>query len=116
ELQAAIDRFQHHERSGRVRERDHALVNRRGQLEKLPPVASRPFPDDRRDSAQWTRCSPMDTVDQTFVELVQANPHLRPRVGNPDEMRSNRLIRTLEALKFRVTAPEPGIPEGIDGS
>ncbi|MGH7393499.1 MAG: xylulose 5-phosphate 3-epimerase, partial [Candidatus Rokuibacteriota bacterium] len=41
------------------------------------------------------------------------NPHLRPRVGNPDEMRSNRMLRTLEALKFRVTDPEEGIPESI---
>jgi phosphoketolase len=47
---------------------------------------------------------------------VQANPHLRPRVGNPDEMRSNRLLKTLELLKFRVTDPEPGIPEALDGA
>jgi phosphoketolase len=37
-------------------------------------------------------------------------------VGNPDEMRSNRLIQTLESLKFRVTDPEPGIPEDIHGA
>jgi len=37
-------------------------------------------------------------------------------VGNPDEMKSNRMLTTLERLKFRVTAPEPGIPEAIDGA
>lgn len=31
-------------------------------------------------------------------------------------MRSNRLIRTLETLKFRVTDPEPGIPESVQGA
>jgi phosphoketolase len=37
-------------------------------------------------------------------------------VGNPDEMRSNRMLRTLDALKFRVTDPEPGIPEDVHGA
>jgi phosphoketolase len=50
------------------------------------------------------------------IATVQANPHLRPRVGNPDEMRSNRLLRSLDALKFRVTDPEPDIPEDIYGA
>lgn len=58
----------------------------------------------------------MFAVDSMFLAAVQANPHLRPRVGNPDEMRSNRLIRTLEALKFRVTDPEPTVPEDIHGA
>jgi phosphoketolase len=60
--------------------------------------------------------SPMAAVDEGFLAVVRANPHLRPRVGNPDEMRSNRMLRTLEALKFRVTAPEPGVPESLDGA
>src|SRR5262245_64786642 len=58
----------------------------------------------------------MTAVDAGFLAAVRANPELRPRVGNPDEMRSNRMQRTLDALKFRVTAPEPGIPEAIDGA
>jgi phosphoketolase len=58
----------------------------------------------------------MAAVDGGFLAVVQANPGLRPRVGNPDEMRSNRMQRTLDALKFRVTAPEPGIPEAVDGA
>jgi phosphoketolase len=51
-----------------------------------------------------------------FAATVRANPHLRPRVGNPDEIRSNRLIETLELLKFRVTDPEPGVPESLHGA
>ncbi|MER3425573.1 MAG: hypothetical protein C4293_22400, partial [Nitrospiraceae bacterium] len=58
----------------------------------------------------------MVAVDESFAAIVQANPHLRPRVGNPDEMKSDRLIKTLASLKFRVTDPEPGIPEALDGA
>jgi len=116
ELRTALAKFQHHGHSDRVRERDHALVDRRATLEHLPPLEVRPVPSDRRDRSSWTRSSPMDAVDATFLAIVQANPHLRPRVGNPDEMKSNRLVRTLEALKFRVTDPEPDIPEDLHGA
>jgi len=116
ELGQATGKFQNHKVSGRPRERDHSLVDRSVQLREVPPVVSRPVPENRRDISQWTRTSPMYAVDAMFLATVKANPHLRPRVGNPDEMRSNRLVRTLEALKFRVTDPEPGIPEDIHGA
>ena len=58
----------------------------------------------------------MAAVDEGFLAVVQANSGLRPRVGNPDEMRSNRMLRTLENLKFRVTDPEEGIPEAVGGA
>ena len=51
----------------------------------------------------------MAAVDSMFTAIVRANAHLRPRVGNPDEMRSNRLLKTLEQLKFRVTDPEQSL-------
>jgi phosphoketolase len=85
-------------------------------LHRVPDLVTRSVPADRRDLSQWTRTSPMAAVDAMFIATVEANPHLRPRVGNPDEMRSNRLLRTLDRLKFRVTAPEPGIPEDIQGA
>ena len=116
ELNEQIGKFQHHEASSRPRERDHPLAHRDVKLEEVPHLVSRPVPADRLDFSQWTRSSPMHAVDAMFLATVQANPHLRPRVGNPDEMRSNRLLRTLDALKFRVTAPEPGIPEDIHGA
>lgn len=91
ELEEALGKLQRHQISGRPRERDHALAHRDVALRQVPQLVSRPVPEDRRDPATWTRTSPMHAVDAMFVAIVRANPHLRPRVGNPDEMRSNRL-------------------------
>ena len=55
-------------------------------------------------------------VNAYTAGAMQANPHLRPRVGNPDEMKSNRMHRTLDALKFRVAEPEPDIPKAVGGA
>ncbi len=101
ELKNAIDKFQHHEASGRPRERDHPLALREVRLREVPKPNFRSVPENRLDRSAWTRTSPMYAVDATFLATVQANPHLRPRVGNPDEMRSNRMQGTLDALKFR---------------
>jgi phosphoketolase len=57
----------------------------------------------------------MDGIDETFVAILDANPGLRPRLGNPDELRSNRMGRTLDRLKHRVIRPEPGIAESLQG-
>jgi phosphoketolase len=115
ELKEVVGRLQHHEASGRPRERDHPLAHREVKLQEVPSPEFRPVPRERRDPSTWTRTSPMAAVDAGFLAAVQANPHLRPRVGNPDEMRSNRMQRTLDALRFRVTAPEQGVPEAVDG-
>jgi len=116
ELGDAVSAVQQHKNAGRPLERDHALAHRSASVDEHPSppfrsvsVEGRPHPD------RWTRTSPMAAVDEVFTALVHANPHLRPRVGNPDEMRSNRLLKTLELLKFRVTDPEPGIPESVQG-
>jgi len=116
ELEEARLVLQHHDGSGRPRERDHPLARRDVRLRELPSTVAQPVPADRTDPAGWARTSPMDAVDETFLAIIVANPHLRPRVGNPDEMRSNRMQQTLDALKFRVTDPEPGIPEDIHGA
>lgn len=116
EIKESITEFQHHETSGRPKEREHPLAMRNVRLEEVPPLVSRPVPTDRCDVSKWPRSSPMHAVDDMFLATVKANPHLRPRVGNPDEMRSNRLIRTLEALNFRVTDPEPTLPEDVHGA
>jgi phosphoketolase len=115
ELGPAVRRLQRHERSGRPRERDHALARREVRLGTVPAPRYRAAPAGGAPGA-GAKASPMAAVDDGFLAAVEANPHLRPRVGNPDEMRSNRMLRTLEALRFRVTAPEPGIPEAIDGA
>ena len=117
ELGAGISVFQRHVHSGRRLERDHVFVDRRPQLSAPPTIPSRELGySDRSDPAEWTFTSPMAAVDEVFSTLVRENAHLRPRVGNPDEMKSNRLLKTLETLKFRVTVPEPGIPESLHGA
>ena len=116
DLERAAAAFQHHRESGRPRERDHALATRQVRLTRIPAPRYRPIPADRRDRSGWTATSPMAAVDRGFLATVRANPRLRPRVGNPDEMRSNRMQATLDALKFRVTAPERGLPEALGGA
>lgn len=117
ELVDAIDKFHHHDVSQRPRERDHALADRDVRIREVCTVPFKVVDAAvRRNHTQWTMASPMTAVDGMFAATVRANPHLRPRVGNPDEMRSNRLLETLDLLKFRVTDPEPGIPEAVDGA
>ncbi len=104
ELAGAVSLFQKHQ--DRPRERDHAMAVRNVEVKR---------PVDPRFLKVGDVASPMAAVDEMFVETCLANPHLRPRVGNPDEMRSNLLNRTLDTLKHRVTDPEPGLAEAVDG-
>lgn len=94
ELHQALERFAAL-RTGRPLERDHALAVRHPELPRIPELH---FHDQV--------CSPMSAIDRFFVDLVATNPQLRPRVGNPDELASNRLGGVLQALKHRVSAPE----------
>ncbi len=105
ELQAAIGVLQPHALQHRPCESDHPSANRR------PTDPVRPLPLWSAEAR-----SPMDALDAWFVAFVDANPGLRPRVGNPDELRSNSMGRTLDRLRHRVNAPEPGVPEAIDGA
>lgn len=116
-LRGVVAALQRHEGSGRPRERDHPLAHRAVEVRTVPTLEFRLVPEETRTgSGVQTTASPMAAVDRAFVAFLRANPHLRPRVGNPDEMRSNRLIETLDLLKFRVTAPEPGVPEAVEGA
>jgi phosphoketolase len=106
-VQQAVKCFSLHAAQRRPKEAHHALATRRVPLPRLPdPVWRRPGGNAR---------SPMDAVDAYFVELVRANPELRPRVGNPDELQSNHMGETLKTLKHRVNKPESGVSEAIDG-
>jgi len=60
--------------------------------------------------------SPMAAIDSYFTDLVEVNPQLRVRVGNPDELSSNRMNQTLDLLKHRVSFPEEGVSEAVDGA
>lgn len=117
ELSRSIAAFQNHARAVRPLERDNVFVDRNPQLSAPPRIPSHELGNgDRTEPAHWTFASPMAAVDEVFSTLVRENDHLRPRVGNPDEMKSNRLLKTLDLLRFRVTLPEPGIPESLHGA
>lgn len=91
-------------RSARLPERDNPLAVRQPPLPLQPELH---FHDQR--------CSPMSALDRYFVDLVRANPQLRPRVGNPDELASNRLSGVLAALQHRVCEPESEL-ESVHGA
>lgn len=107
ELDQAIAALDTHEVQQRVRERDHALATRQVTLPKVPSIAVR---------GPGGTSSPMAALDEQFVAIAAANPALRVRVGNPDELRSNKLDRSLDALKHRVQVPEPGVAESTTGA
>ncbi|SDH97436.1 Phosphoketolase [Pseudomonas panipatensis] len=102
ELDAACARFAA-SRQGRLLERDNPLALRRPIEPMIPALLYRA-----------DQCSPMAALDRFFVELCQANPDLRARVGNPDELASNRLGGVLKALKHRVCQAESEL-EALDG-
>ncbi|HYE04665.1 MAG TPA: xylulose 5-phosphate 3-epimerase [Planctomycetota bacterium] len=109
ELTAAAATLNNHAVTGRAREKDHALADRRPAAPTLPdPSWAEP--------AGRGATAPMAALDEMFAAIVAANPRLRPRVGNPDEMRSNRLNRTLDLLKHRVAHAEPGMAEDVLGA
>ncbi|KAA1175564.1 xylulose 5-phosphate 3-epimerase [Marinobacter salinexigens] len=104
QLADAVDCLCEHSLHGRPLERDH-------------PLACRNPPEPTMPSLPTTASgmSPMRAVDDFFRALVAENRHLRVRVGNPDELASNRLTGILSDLKHRVTDPEND-QESIGGS
>jgi len=116
ELNQSITRLKNHQQQQRPQEKDHPLVNRQVSLAQIPEPEYQEISADRANPDHWTQAQPMQGVDAQFVATVKANTDLRVRVGNPDEMKSNQLQQTLDHLKFRVTAPEDGIPEAVDGA
>ena len=107
ELEQALAALANHERSRRPRESAHPMAQRHPASPQLPPPNGVPV---------GASASAMAALDHWFVALVQANPQLRVRIGNPDELASNKMGATLALLKHRVNAPEPGIAEAVDGA
>lgn len=107
ELETAIGFFQKHKATRRVLERDNPIANRHVKLETLPKIL---FADKGK------KHSPMDAIDNVFKETVLLNPRLRPRIGNPDEMLSNRMDDTLKYADFRVADIEKGSEESLTGN
>ena len=83
---------------------------------ELECAEQHPINTNSTQTKQQSVSSATASLDQLFVALVKANPHLRPRVGNPDELSSNRFNQTLAYLKHRVTDPEGGVYESEDGA
>jgi phosphoketolase len=107
ELDAALTALSNHAAQQRPLESQHSMAHRH------PPAPGLPEP-------QWAaprgENSAMAVLDDWFVEFAKANPNLRIRVGNPDELASNKMGGTLALLKHRVNVPEPGVPEDRQGS
>ncbi|KPQ02807.1 xylulose 5-phosphate 3-epimerase [Marinobacter sp. HL-58] len=95
QLAESVRDLTQHQKQARPLERDHALAMRN------PPDPVMPALPPSHDFG-----SPMLAVDDFFTALVRENPALRARVGNPDELASNRLEGVLDALKHRVNDPE----------
>jgi phosphoketolase len=108
ELDAAVEALSIHALQGRDREADHPLARRQVALPRLP--------EPSWHAVKGTNISPMDAIDAYFVRTLKANPELRPRVGNPDELDSNHMHQTLAALKHRVNKPEADVAEAVDGA
>ncbi|MEC7815220.1 MAG: xylulose 5-phosphate 3-epimerase [Pseudomonadota bacterium] len=94
-LAQAVRELKAHDQQHRPLERDHPLAHRNPRAPDIPAL-----PWAQRAS------SPMAAVDAFFCALTADNPDLRARVGNPDELASNRLGRVLAELKHRVNDPE----------
>ena len=93
-----------HESQDRPRERDHPLAAPAGRCTALARQRS-------WHAARSAECRPWMQSTDVSREIVIANPQLRPRVGNPDELRSNRMERTLDAAQVScLPRRNPGSP------
>lgn len=108
DLEVAVAEIAVHERQSRPPESGHALAHRNPDGPRFPAPAwsSAGDPPD---------CA-MHALDRWFARFVEANPNLRPRVGNPDELRSNHMGFTLDRLRHRVNATEDGVADAVDGA
>jgi phosphoketolase len=108
EIERAVEALAVHDAQRRPPESRHPLALRHPQSPTVP-------------EPQWARAGDppdcaMHALDRWFVRLVDLNPALRVRVGNPDELRSNHMGATLERLRHRVNVPEPGVADAVDGA
>lgn len=107
ELDDALAAFAVHHAQQRPSESAHPMARRHPPAPVLPEPGWEPL---------GGASSAMAALDRWFVALVRANPSLRVRVGNPDELASNKMGDTLALLRHRVNAPEPGVHEDLHGA
>lgn len=115
EVKEAAKLLNNHTKTKRKKERDNPIANRNVELKKLPSLTEKELDGNRYELGALPHESPMDAIDLGFVKIVKSNPKLRPRVGNPDEMLSNKMDDTLAELKFRVNEAEGGQMESTLG-
>lgn len=107
ELDHALAILANHAAQKRPLESAHPMAHRHPAMPNLPePAWATPGSD----------ASAMSALDAWFVRLASTNPDLRIRIGNPDELASNKMGSTLALLKHRVNQPEPGVPEDLHGA
>jgi len=104
---SATNVFRQHAEQKRPQEKDHCLRKLKVNAPRIP---------DMEEQQRYSDASPMSHLDEWYRDFIGANPKHRFRVGNPDEMRSNRMNLTLDTLLHRVTAPEDGVAEAPLGS
>lgn len=107
QLDHAIAQIAQHDADNRVPEKHHALCMRNVTLQS---------PTEPQWHTESEPISSMAAVDARFCQWHLSNPDRRVRIGNPDELRSNGMVKTLDLLKHRVLKPEPGVAESIHGS
>ena len=107
ELDAALAAFATHAARQRPLESMHPMAHRHPAAPRLPEPCW---------EAPGSEGSAMTALDRWFVDFAKANPGLRVRIGNPDELASNKMGGTLALLKHRVNEPEPGVPEDLHGA
>ena len=105
-LDNAIGILNNHTQSQRRTEKEHWLRRLRVSLPDMPAICYQ---------TAGSLSSPMQRVDEWFVQFTGMNPCHRVRIGNPDEIRGNCLESTLEMLRHRVTGPEPAVDESLNG-
>jgi phosphoketolase len=107
ELKRCVQVLSNHSNPQRMHEKDHWLRRLQVSLPKLPAIAYQ---------KPGASASPMQQIDEWFCQLAELNPCHRVRIGNPDEIRSNRMNKTLDTLRHRVTDPELTVAESINGA
>ena len=107
ELDAALATLAVHADQQRAPESRHSMAHRQPPAPLLPEPAW---------ATPGGSASAMTALDDWFVAFARANPALRIRIGNPDEMASNKMGGTLALLRHRVNEPEPGVPEDLHGA
>ena len=105
-LEKSTTTLNNHATTHRVKEQDHALRCFDKLTLHYPPV---------HYAHPGKEASSLSQMDKWFTEFMKGNTEVRFRLGNPDEIQSNRMSEALTYLKHRVVAPEDKDTESTTG-